>query len=176
MGTGTAPPFQVFGIDHVGLTVPDLEAAVRFYEDVFNGRVLYRMGPLDSREMPPAATGDWTKGHINVADARLSFVGMQLFPGLNVEIYQFERPANAGRAAPGNADLGYHHIALRVGDVAAATAYLRSKGFRIYEGPIDPPDGPLHGSKAQYLADPWGNQFELMEYEAMNFMKPGGAG
>jgi len=171
MGSGTALPFQVLGIDHIGLTVPDLEAAVRFYESVFGAKVLYRMGPLDSREMPPAATGDWTRGHINVADARLSFVGMQLLPGLNVEIYQFERPTPSGRAAPRNCDLGYHHIALRVKDVAAATGFLRSKGFTIFEGPIDPPDGPLYGSKAQYLADPWGNQFELMEYEQMAFMK-----
>ena len=39
-------------VDHVGLTVPNFEAAVRFYCDVIGGYELYRIGPFDAAEMP----------------------------------------------------------------------------------------------------------------------------
>ena len=158
------------GLDHVGLTVPDVEAAVAYYTEVFGARRQYTMGPLDSRDMPPASRGDWTASHINVADARLTFVGMELLPGLNVEIYQFDRADRPRTGAARNCDQGYHHLALRVNDVEAAAAYLLKNGFTACEGPIVPPDGPLLGSRNWYLADPWGNQFELMEYGQMAFM------
>ena len=44
-------------VDHVGLTVPDLDAAARFYCDVFGGHELYRLGPFDAAELPRAAGG-----------------------------------------------------------------------------------------------------------------------
>ena len=50
-------------VDHVGLTVPDLDAAVRFYCDVIGGHELYRIGPFDAAEMPRMSDGrDWTRG------------------------------------------------------------------------------------------------------------------
>ena len=42
-------------VDHVGLTVPELDAAAKFYCDVFGGHELYRLGPFDAAEMPPMA-------------------------------------------------------------------------------------------------------------------------
>ena len=60
-------------VDHVGLTVPDLDAAVGFYCDVFGGHELYRLGPFDATEMPHMSDGrDWAEAHINVAGARLT--------------------------------------------------------------------------------------------------------
>jgi len=44
-------------VDHVGLTVPDLDPAVRFYCDVFGGHELYRLGPFDAAEMPRMSDG-----------------------------------------------------------------------------------------------------------------------
>ena len=44
-------------VDHVGLTVPDLDAAVGFYCDVFGGHELYRLGPFDAAEMPRMSDG-----------------------------------------------------------------------------------------------------------------------
>ncbi len=51
-------------VDHVGLTVPDLDAASKFYCDVIGGYELYRLGPFDAAEMPRMADGrDWTEAH-----------------------------------------------------------------------------------------------------------------
>ena len=76
--TNTQPAIRFRGLDHVGMTVPNVEEAVKFYIDVFGGRVLYRMGPLDSRDMPKTPTGDWTAGFIDVPDAKVKFVGVQI--------------------------------------------------------------------------------------------------
>lgn len=152
--------------------MPDLEQAITFYLDVFGGQILYRMGPLDSRDMPVADGGDWTAQFIDVPDARVTFAGVRLAGRLLFEIYQYDRPAGAARP-PRNSDVGGHHIALRVDDVEAAAQYLSSKGCRMMHGPIVVPGGPLLGSRSWYFADPWDNYFELMEYETMAFMSEG---
>ena len=169
------PEIRFRGLDHIGVTVPDLEAAIAFYLDAFGGRVLYRMGPLDSRDMPQSGRRDWTTEFIDVPDARLAFAGVQLAGGLKLEIYQYERPISEVRP-PKNSDLGGHHIALRVDDVEAAAEYLRGKGCRLMGGPIVVPGGPLLGSRSWYFCDPWDNYFELMEYEHMAFMSVAAGG
>jgi catechol 2,3-dioxygenase-like lactoylglutathione lyase family enzyme len=158
------------GLDHIGMTVPDVDAAVAFYIDAFGGQVLYRMGPLDSREMPRSARGDWTSCFIDVPDAKVRFVGVRIAESLVLEIYQYERPAAAMATPPRNSDPGGHHLAIRVNDVDAAARHLESKGCTAMEGPIVVPGGPLLGSRSWYLKDPWGNYFELTEYERMAFM------
>ena len=160
------------GLDHIGITVPNLDKAIAFYLDAFGGRVLYRMGPLDSRDMPQDDGGDWTAQFIDVPDARVTFAGVRLAGTLLLEIYQYDRPSVASQP-PRNCDLGGHHIALRVDDVVAAAEYLRAKGCRLMRGPIVVPGGPLLGSRSWYFADPWDNYFELMEYERMAFMSEG---
>jgi catechol 2,3-dioxygenase-like lactoylglutathione lyase family enzyme len=165
------PAIRFRGLDHVGMTVPNVEQAVAFYLEVFGGRVLYRMGPLDARDMPRNGERDWTADFIDVPDAKVKFVGIRIAESLVLEIYEYERPASATRTAPANADLGGHHLALRVDDVEAAAHHLRSKGCRMMQGPIVVPGGPLLGSRSWYFTDPWGNYFELMEYRSMAFME-----
>lgn len=167
------PKIRFRGLDHIGMTVPDVEEAVRYYLDVFGGRVLYRMGPLDSRDMPPTAAGDWTASYIDVPDARVKFVGVELAGSLVLEIYEYERPTHGTRQPPRNSDIGGHHLALRVDDVEDTARYLESKGCKLMQGPIVPPGGPLAGSRSWYFTDPWGNYFELMEYREMAFMNQG---
>jgi catechol 2,3-dioxygenase-like lactoylglutathione lyase family enzyme len=163
-------PVRFRGLDHIGITVPHLEKAVAFYLDVFRGKELYRMGPLDARDMPRTEEGDWTARFIDVPEARVSFVGIRIAESLVLEIYEYERPGAKGKSPPRNSEPGGHHLALRVDDVEAAARYLRAKGCRMMEGPIVVPAGPLLGSRSWYFSDPWDNYFELMEYETMAFM------
>lgn len=158
-------------VDHVALTVPELDAAVAFYTETIGGTELYRIGPFDAAEMPRMDDGrDWTEAHINVAGARLTIAMLQLGPNLMLELFQYDRPAGRNTTPPRNCDFGGHHIALKVSDLAAAKDYLVAKGCRVMAGPIELNEGPCAGLKVNYFLDPWGNQLELVQYERQAFM------
>lgn len=159
-------------VDHVGLTVPDLDAAVRFYCDAVGGHELYRIGPFDAAEMPRMPDGrDWTEAHINVAGARLTIAMLQVGPNIMLELFQYERPADQRKTPPRNCDWGGHHIAFKVADLEAAKAHLAAHGCKVMAGPIVLDQGPCALLRVNYVLDPWGNQLELVEYTAQAFEK-----
>ena len=169
MATRGLPGLQ--HVDHVGLTVPNLNSAVKFYTEVIGGVELYRIGPFDAAEMPRMADGrDWTEAHINVPGARLTIAMLQLGPNIMLELFQYDRPTGRSTAPPRNCDYGGHHIALKVADLAVAKDYLIQKGCQIMAGPIELNEGPCAGLKVNYFLDPWGNQLELVQYERQAFM------
>jgi catechol 2,3-dioxygenase-like lactoylglutathione lyase family enzyme len=154
-------------VDHVGLTVPDLDAAVAFYTETFGASVLFRMGPFDSRDMPRMPDGrDWAEAHLNVPGARLTLVMLQLCSNLRLELFRYDLPADARSTPPRNCDMGAQHIAFSVESLDAAASYLRARNVRMMAGPLVVPSGPAAGMRVQYFLDPWGNQLELVEYKA----------
>lgn len=157
-------------VDHVALTVPDLNAAVAFYTNVIGGVELYRIGPFDSNELPRMPDGrDWCEAHVNVADAKLSIAMLQIGPNLMLELFQYERPDNRKTDPPRNCDVGGHHIAFKIEDLAAAAQYLEERGVRLMSGPIVLDEGPCAGLQVRYFLDPWGNQLELVQYKRQAF-------
>lgn len=154
---------QFIGVDHVSWTVPDLDAAVRFYVEVFGAKEIYRMGPMDCTDIPLDGQGrDWLERHVNVRGARLSMAMLRLAPNLNFELFQYDKPSDRATTLPRNCDRGGHHIAIKVDDVDNASAYLRSHGCQVFEA-IVTQDGPFAGLKNVYFLDPWGHQLELVE-------------
>ncbi|MFL5349390.1 MAG: VOC family protein [Hyalangium sp.] len=153
-------------VDHIGLTVPDLDAAVSFYKDTFGATELFRLGPFDAKDLPRMADGrDWTAAHVNVPGARLSLVMLQLCPNLRLELLRYELPADARTTPPRNCDVGAQHIALKVSNLEVAVEHLRSRGVRVLAGPIAVTEGPAAGLRVHYFLDPWGTQLELVEYK-----------
>lgn len=161
----------VMHVDHVALTVPDLDEAVRFYRDVLGAIELYRMGPFDADELLSMPEGtDWTHAHLNIAGARLNFVMMALGRNLMLELFRYERPHDARATPPRNCDVGASHIALKVENLDAALSFLRERGVRVMAGPIAIDSGPCAGLRVNYFLDPFGNQLELVEYGHLPFM------
>jgi glyoxylase I family protein len=158
-------------VDHVALTVPDLDAAVRFYSDVIGGTELYRLGPFDAAELPRMPDGrDWSEAHINVSGARLMIAMLQVGPNLMLELFRYEKPGDSGTKPPRNCDLGGHHLAFKVEDLDAAIRYLQDKGVRVMHGPMVLSEGPCAGQRLIYFLDPWGNQLEFVEYSTLPYM------
>jgi glyoxylase I family protein len=141
-----------------------MEGAVRFYTDVLGARILYQMGPFDSRDIPKQSDGrDWTDAHINVADARLRIVMLSLGDA-KLELFEYARPSSAREAPPRNSDIGAAHICLEVRDIREAVQYLSAHGCEAMAGPITMEEGPCPASHSWYVKDPFGNQLELVEY------------
>lgn len=159
-------------VDHIGLTVPNLDDASKFYCEIFGAKELYRLGPFDAAEIPEMEDGsDWTEAHVNVKGARLTLAMLSISPNMMLELFEYERPVNANKTPPSNADYGGHHIAFKVSDITKASEYLAAKGCKVMPGRIDINEGPSSMARVQYVLDPWGNQLELVEYDKLEWMK-----
>ncbi|GAW47968.1 MULTISPECIES: VOC family protein [unclassified Nocardioides] len=146
------------GGDHVGITVPDLEEATRFFVDVLGAERFYDLGPI-------ASDDDWMTTHLGVASTarveRLRF--LRLGAGLNIELFEYTAPEQR-REPPLNSDVGGHHLALYVDDFQAALEYLRDAGVDVMGEPTYRTSGPSAGQTWIYFRTPWGLQMELVSY------------
>jgi catechol 2,3-dioxygenase-like lactoylglutathione lyase family enzyme len=147
----------VRGVDHVGVTVPDLAAAHDFFTRVLGCTYLYRLGPFQD-------DGSWMSEHLGVDDRavmrRLHFYrlgGQAIF-----EVFEYDAPDQTG-APPRNSDVGGHHVALYVEDLDEAVAALRTAGVEVMGEPTAS-RGPSEGQRWVYFRSPWGMQFELVSY------------
>lgn len=145
-------------VDHIGVTVPDLDEAHRFFIDVLGCEYLYSLGPLRDDD------GDWMTRHLNVhprtvmAENRWFRCGDQAI----FEVFHYESP-DQQQPLIRNSDIGGHHIAFYVDDLDASIAHLRQAGVRTFDGPTSS-KGPAEGNRWIYFLSPWGLQFELVSY------------
>jgi catechol 2,3-dioxygenase-like lactoylglutathione lyase family enzyme len=103
------------GTDHVGFTVPGLEAATRFFVDVIGCVQVFEIGPFQSDD-------DWMQVHLGV-DPRAVIRKLRMFrckTGASFEIFEYEIEG-ASATPPRNSDVGGHHLAFYVEDVNAAS-------------------------------------------------------
>jgi len=156
---GTAGLPGLRGGDHIGITVPDLEAATRFFVDVLGAEQFYDIGPIADD------AGDWMQVQLGVHPRaqveKLRF--LRLGHGLNIELFEYSAP-DQRREGPRNSDVGGHHLALYVDDFAAALAHLRAHGVEIMGEPVIRQAGPSAGQTWVYFRAPWGLQMELVSY------------
>lgn len=143
-------------VDHVAWTVPDLDTAVRFFVDVLGGEELFRAGPF----VDPS--GNWMSDQFDVP-ARASGVLAMVRLGATqvIELLQWDS-ADDDTQWPGNADSGATHIAIQVGDIAAAGDYLRLHGCTPCGDPILLEDVPHAGLTIQYVRTPISLYLELV--------------
>jgi catechol 2,3-dioxygenase-like lactoylglutathione lyase family enzyme len=145
-------------LDHIGITVPDLEEATAFFLDVLGCEYMYSLGPFRDD------TGDWMQVHLHV-DPRTVMNQLHFFRCGGAAVFEvFEYTAPEQRTVPPlNSDVGGHHVALYVDDLDTAVAYLRERGVRIFGEPTAS-KGPSEGQRWVYFLAPWGMQFELVSY------------
>jgi catechol 2,3-dioxygenase-like lactoylglutathione lyase family enzyme len=146
-------------LDHIGFTVPDLEAATVWLVDVIGCEYMYRLGPFQ-------ADDDWMAEHMDVhprtvmRELRFFRCGGQAV----FEVFQYESPEQA-TTPPRNSDVGGHHVALYVEDLDAAVAYLQGQGVQMLGAPTAS-SSASEGQRWVYFLSPWGMQFELVSYPA----------
>ncbi|WP_245296833.1 MULTISPECIES: VOC family protein [Rhodomicrobium] len=138
----TESPFTSMRGDHAGIRVPDFDAAIAWYTEKLDFRVIHT----------------WPYG-----DLKLAYVAPAVDSGFKIEIL-----AGAGAAGrPSYKDLGdslnlagWHHICIGVDDADATVAELRRRGVTIVTEPFDL---PVISRRLAFFADPWGNLFELTQ-------------
>ncbi|WP_157606836.1 VOC family protein [Sedimenticola selenatireducens] len=146
------------GIDHIGLTVPDLNQAIDFFVDVIGCEPFYELGPFSSDD-------DWMAVHLNVHPRtvmkKLRF--LRCANGSNLELFEYETP-DQNPQPPSNSDIGGHHLAFYVDDMDAALTFLRKRDVKILGEPTVRDSGPSGGQTWVYFLAPWGLQLELVSF------------
>jgi catechol 2,3-dioxygenase-like lactoylglutathione lyase family enzyme len=147
------------GVDHVGITVPDMEQATAFFVDVLGCELLYEREPPG--DDPP-------RDRLGVpAGTRIQAVRfLRCANGANIELFEFASP-DQREDFPRPSDVGIQHLALYVDDLDAAAEHLRRHGVKLMSGP-NPLPGPEAGEGNQfiYARTPWGLTVELISYPA----------
>jgi catechol 2,3-dioxygenase-like lactoylglutathione lyase family enzyme len=143
------------GIEHVGLTVPDIDVATSFFSEILGAETLYDIGPFPDVQ-------DWMATHLaGRPGAHLHRMRvLRLGNGPVVELIQFTTTSAADAIAPPNGV----HIAFYVDDMEKALHAVRSLGLAIQSGPVHMTEGPSAGLTWLYFSAPWGLQLELVSY------------
>jgi methylmalonyl-CoA/ethylmalonyl-CoA epimerase len=120
----------IVAIDHVGLAVPDLQAAIALHTGVLGLQLLHRE---DNREQ-------------GVAEAMLAPYGAAA-AGVQVQLLAPLDDVSPLARFLGRSGPGLHHLAYRVSDVEAASAELRRSGVRLL---YDAPRSGTRGSRINF--------------------------
>ena len=148
------------GLHHVGITVRDLDASIRFYHDV--------LGLPFSNEPSPWFEDEGLGDAVGVPGAALRQVSL-LLGDTTLELLEYKRPPSDTEAPLASNNLGASHVAFLVDDIEAKQAELEAKGIAFYS-PVNVVDeGVLAGWRWVYFDDPDGYPLELVEvayYEA----------
>ena len=149
------------GIDHAGVTVPDIEAATRFFAEAFGAVTLYDVLPEDGPDMSgegPEAELGLTSG-TRIVHMRLVRIGN----GPCLELFRMEDGEQAD--PPRLQDKGLTHIGLYVDDIDAACIAFTEAGGTLLKGPHPLANNEDHdGNAGIYGRAPWGMLIELLTY------------
>jgi catechol 2,3-dioxygenase-like lactoylglutathione lyase family enzyme len=138
------------GVNHVGVTVVNLDDALAFYRDVFG------LEPALVTEAggPPIAEMFQVPG----ADFKVAFLPI----GNTVwELVQYKTPG--AKTKPRHDEIGGMHACLEVSNMDEALQALEEHGGDVPDAPLDIPEGPMTGARIAYVRDPNGVQLELLQ-------------
>lgn len=144
-------------VPRVGMTVSDMDTAIRFYSDVLNFQ------KISDREV----FGRPIELLQGVFGARLRVVHLQLGREV-IELTQYLTPRGRPIPVPSQSnDLWFQHIAIVVSDMDAA--YQRLRDFNVQHVSTGPQTLPEYipaatGIKAFYFQDPDGHNLEIIFY------------
>jgi len=147
-------PARVLGVDHISISVADLDRSLAFYRDLL-GLPVRERGLLD-----PGLVERMT----GVPDATVSYADVEL--GSRVLELLHHSAAQPARPAPQRLlGAGGIHIGLRVDDAEQVHARLVAGGFTPLSAPVLLPDdgSDWSGSRVFYVRDPDGALVEVVE-------------
>jgi catechol 2,3-dioxygenase-like lactoylglutathione lyase family enzyme len=153
----------VHGIQHIGLTVPNMDQAIRFFEEVFGAVTVLETGGLnvDDTYMARKLGVPGDRRIVNIKVLRCGRGG-------NLELFEYAGE-DAGEPLKRNSQPGGFHIAFEVDDARQSADRLREIGVAVLEGPNYVDEGPLKGLTWVYLQAPWGQFLELVSMESLGY-------
>lgn len=154
------------GIDHIGITVPDMDVAVKFLEEAFNATIIYELVPKGSE----GRSGKHVEETLALPDGSIITrqTLMRLGVGPSIELFQFEG-VNQNPSSMLN-DFGLQHFTVYVEDIEKSVAAVKKAGCEPYYRPHRP--AGYEGAKGNmgcYVRPPWGGIVELFQYTDIEY-------
>ena len=151
-------------IDHVALTVPDLDQATAYFEKAYGGKIVYE-GQTKEEEPLSGSLNEKRFGMPDggrVAARRVMNIG----GSVNVELFCYEgmnhqRPAHTY-------DYGLQHFAVYVDDLQEAARDVLAAGGKLYETDAyieDVRNGRSPHQGWLYTETPWGSVIEMVTFK-----------
>src|SRR5437016_2547655 len=120
-------------IDHVAITVADVEATTAFYARLFSAEII--------------------RSH--VIDGRLIVRAIRIGGGVQLSVHQLGNGVDlvAARPTPGSVDICFRFS----GRIEQAVALLAAQGVEIIDGPSPRQNSDMQSAQSVYFRDPDGN-------------------
>ena len=149
----------LLGVDHVGITVPDIGEAIAWFEDVLGCRAPLTFGPFSD------PVGTFMEDLLDVDPRAVinQITMVRCGDGPSVELFEYDSP-DQDQAFRKNSDYGGKHIAFYVRHIDKAVDYMESKGVEKLLGPLPVTEGPAAGQTINYFRTPFGTYIELISY------------
>lgn len=154
-----AQKLNVEGVDHVGINVPNLQKAVKFFSDVLGFTPVTQIGPV------PLDAAWKSLNHIHTETGPVTIKMVRAGTGANIELFEFEA-SQGSKQQPGGDDIDATHIAFNTSDIKEAVAYLKTKGVKVLGEPFVTPSGDTAGETWIYFGNTLGikNGTGLLSY------------
>lgn len=152
------------GVDHIGLTVRDIDRSVEFYRLVLQREPIHR-GDYDDPFVAQEV------GYDNV-DLRAAFFDL---PGseAKLELLEYRNPQGTPND-PETCNPGNVHVALLVSNLHSEVDRLQRAGVKFRQPePVRIPLGPYEGGFSVYFRDPDGITVQLLEPPQAGFFATG---
>ena len=145
------------GAQHVGFTVPDMTMALAFFVDLLGCELLFSVGPI------PVDAVRAVKYNVPEGATLKLITMLQLPGGPNIELFEYDAEHRSPQGAPHVNDLGGHHLAFQVDDLARVRAELSAAGVTVLGDSSEVAAGPLQGLRWVYALTPWGLHVEFVQ-------------
>ena len=157
------PAVGIRAIDHVGITVPDLEEGARFFSEAFGAEVIFKMDTHRDTSKPEVLAEEQAKLGTRASARWTRTLVLRLGEGPSIELFEYDDPARLPPPTP--SDLGIQHFGIYVDDIGRACDQVVAAGGSVFDGPtLLPSLESGEGNKWVYIAPPWGGVIELCSY------------
>jgi catechol 2,3-dioxygenase-like lactoylglutathione lyase family enzyme len=147
------------GVDHFGVTVPNIAQAVAWFRDVMGCTTPLSFGPF----LDPKGSLMKNLLRVNKRAVIKQITHVRCGKSASIELFQYSAP-DQKQTFQLNSDWGGHHVAFYVTDINKAVAYMRAKHVRHLFGPFPVTAGPAAGQTINYFRSPFGLYIELISY------------
>jgi catechol 2,3-dioxygenase-like lactoylglutathione lyase family enzyme len=142
-------------LTHVGLTVPDVEAAADWYESVLGFERVRDLVTVRPEEFEGETAADFLGEFAEMKQIQLAAGN-----GVGLELFEFD--GTGERADPDPFAPGYFHVCVVDPDIEGLAARIADHGGEHYSAVRAVFDGQPY--ELTYCRDPWGNLVEVFSH------------